>query len=41
METGPGDYRDQIENWMESVCEEEFGESNTSLKHSGISIRQP
>ncbi|MCG2776776.1 MAG: fungal specific transcription factor domain-containing protein [Desulfobacterales bacterium] len=25
METGPDDYRDQIENWMESVCEEEFG----------------
>jgi hypothetical protein len=30
METGPDDYRNQIENWMESVCEEEFGESNNS-----------
>jgi hypothetical protein len=24
METGPEEYRDQIENWKETVCEETF-----------------
>jgi hypothetical protein len=26
METGPEEYRDQIENWKETVCERTFGD---------------
>jgi len=26
METEPDDYRDQIEDWQESVCEFTFGD---------------
>lgn len=27
METGPEEYRDQIESWMETVCKITFGDS--------------
>jgi len=27
METGPDDYRQQIEDWKETVCEMAFGDS--------------
>jgi len=27
METGPESYRDQIENWMATICDITFGES--------------
>jgi len=26
METSPEEYRDQVENWKETVCEMTFGE---------------
>jgi hypothetical protein len=29
METSPEAYRDQIENWMETVCEKTFGDMKT------------
>ena len=29
METGPDAYRDQIEDWKESVCDVVFGESES------------
>ena len=28
METGPEMYRDQIEDWKETVCERTFGEGD-------------
>jgi len=28
METSPEEYRDQIENWKETVCEMTFGEKS-------------
>jgi len=29
METGPEAYRDQIENWMATVCDITFGDSSS------------
>jgi CO dehydrogenase/acetyl-CoA synthase delta subunit len=29
METSPEDYRDQIENWKETVCDIVFGKTDT------------
>lgn len=37
METGPDDYRDQIENWRETVCEVVFGD----LDDGGADASEP
>jgi len=34
METGPYEYRDQIENWVESVCEITFGSTSPDESES-------
>ncbi len=33
METSLDEYRDQIENWMETVCEITFGPSTPKPPH--------
>jgi hypothetical protein len=41
METTPEDYREQIEDWKETVCELTFGDTPSKSQHHAIPAKKP